>query len=226
MELKMRFLITLLSVEYLSVGCLAQNFDFFYFVLQWPGSYCDTKQSCCYPTTGKPATDFGIHGLWPNYNDGSYPSNCDTNNPYNQSEISDLVSRLQKSWPTLACPSSNGNSFWSHEWTKHGTCSESVLDEHEYFRSALDLKDKLGLLQILEDAGINPDGQSYSVDSISEAIEGSIGHAPGIQCNYDASNENQLYQVYICVDTSGKNFIECPVLPSEKCASSIVFPSF
>ncbi|KAL6513906.1 Ribonuclease pancreatic beta-type [Orobanche hederae] len=53
----------------------AQEFDFFYFVQQWPGSYCDTKKSCCYPTAGKPPSDFGIHGLWPNYKDGSYPSN-------------------------------------------------------------------------------------------------------------------------------------------------------
>lgn len=57
---------------------------------QWPGSYCDTKQSCCYPTTGKPASDFGIHGLWPNYNDGTYPSNCDSSNPYVQSKVTKL----------------------------------------------------------------------------------------------------------------------------------------
>ncbi|RLN22715.1 ribonuclease 1-like [Panicum miliaceum] len=31
------------------------------------GSFCDTQQGCCFPSTGKPPADFGIHGLWPNY---------------------------------------------------------------------------------------------------------------------------------------------------------------
>uniref|UniRef100_A0A7N2L9Q4 Pentatricopeptide repeat-containing protein n=1 Tax=Quercus lobata TaxID=97700 RepID=A0A7N2L9Q4_QUELO len=65
----------------------------------------------------------------------------------------DLISRMQVSWPTQACPSSIGSSFWSHEWEKNGTCSNSILDQHEYFQASLNLKDKVDLLQILESAG-------------------------------------------------------------------------
>ncbi|XXG70601.1 hypothetical protein AAC387_Pa07g0044 [Persea americana] len=204
----------------------AQDFDFFYFVQQWPGSYCDTKQSCCYPTTGKPAADFGIHGLWPNYNDGSYPSNCDSNSPFDASKIKDLTHSMQTNWPTLACPSGNGLKFWSHEWTKHGTCSESTLDQHGYFQAALGLKDKANLLQVLHDAGIEPDGGFYSLDSITSAIKDAIGYTPGIECNADEDGNTQLYQIYLCVDTSGSDLIECPVLPKGRCASRIEFPSF
>jgi ribonuclease I len=65
----------------------AQDYDFFYLVLQWPGSYCDTRQSCCYPKSGKPAADFGIHGLWPNRDDGSYPQNCNPDAEFDPSKV-------------------------------------------------------------------------------------------------------------------------------------------
>ncbi|KAK3027321.1 hypothetical protein RJ639_040413 [Escallonia herrerae] len=219
-------LIKLFILQWLAVVCVAQNFDFFYFVQQWPGSYCDTKQSCCYPTTGKPAADFSIHGLWPNYKDGSYPSNCDPDSPFDQSKISDLSSSMRRNWPSLACPSSNGFTFWGHEWDKHGTCSESVLDQHDYFASALGLKTQLNLLQALKTAGIQPNGQFYSLNSIKGAIKAGTGYTPYIECNVDVSGNSQLYQIYMCVDNSGTNLIECPVFPRGRCGSSIEFPSF
>lgn len=80
-----------LLVALSAVGCAAAqaaDYDFFYLVLQWPGSYCDTKQSCCYPRSGKPAADFGIHGLWPNRDDGSYPQNCNPANAFDPSKVS------------------------------------------------------------------------------------------------------------------------------------------
>ncbi|KAI4381357.1 hypothetical protein MLD38_007436 [Melastoma candidum] len=222
----LKIILCSLLLNHVAAFSASRDFDFFYFVQQWPGSYCDTSKSCCYPTTGKPAADFGIHGLWPNYNDGSYPSNCDPSHPFNPSEIADLKRSMQRNWPTLACPSADGTQFWSHEWSKHGTCSESVLDQHSYFEAALSLREKTNLLQALESAGIKPDGNSYSLGSIKDAIKESTGHTPYIQCNTDESGNSQLYQVYICVDSSGSELIDCPVFPRGKCSSEIEFPSF
>ncbi|KAL2461187.1 Ribonuclease 1 [Abeliophyllum distichum] len=169
------------------------------------------------------AEDFSIHGLWPNYNDGKWPSNCDRKKSFDQSEVSDLVSRMQKDWPTLACPSGDGLKFWGHEWDKHGTCT--TLNQHSYFQAALDLKNKANLLQVLQNAGIRP-GKFYSLESIKEAIEEGVGYAPFIECNVDSSGNHQLLQVYMCVDTSASKFIQCPVFPHGRCGSRIEFPSF
>ncbi|KAI8548809.1 hypothetical protein RHMOL_Rhmol07G0303300 [Rhododendron molle] len=93
---------------------------------------------------------------------------------------------------------------------------------------ALNLKGQIDLLQILQGTGINPDGGSYSLSSIQGAINDSIGSLPWIECNADASGNSLLFQVYICVDTSGSNIIQCPIMPnSGKCGSSTVeFPTF
>ncbi|KAK1260719.1 Ribonuclease 1 [Acorus gramineus] len=253
MKIPVASLCALFLIFYVSIST-GQDFDFFYFVQQWPGSYCDTKQSCCYPTTGKPEADFSIHGLWPNYNDGSYPSDCDPDNPFDSSKISNLIPKMQSDWPTLACPSGNGLKFWKHEWEKHGTCSESVLDHHAYFETALKLKDQLNLLQILKSSGnkhtsssnpsntilrpddayfidimipgIEPDGGFYGLKSIKEAIKEGTGYTPGIECNVDESRNSQLYQIYMCVDSSGTSLINCPLFPRNRCSSQIEFPSF
>ncbi|KAK4715120.1 hypothetical protein R3W88_013458 [Solanum pinnatisectum] len=106
-------LIKIIVVKCLFVLCVAQNFFFFFtlFSRQWPPALCDQKRSCCYPTTGKPTLDFGVHGLWPNYHNGSYPSSCDNTNLYDETEIKDLISSMQQNWPTLACPRNKGTKF-------------------------------------------------------------------------------------------------------------------
>lgn len=55
--------------------------------LQWPGAYCDSRHSCCYPKTGKPAADFGIHGLWPNYKTGGWPQNCNPDSTFDELRV-------------------------------------------------------------------------------------------------------------------------------------------
>ncbi|XP_019165053.1 PREDICTED: ribonuclease 3-like [Ipomoea nil] len=197
---------------------------FYYYVEQWPGSYCDTKKGCCYPSTGKPATNFSIHGLWPTWLNGSWPENCNPNSLYDESKISYLIERMQSEWPTLSCPSNNGSKFWKHEWEKHGTCS--IFDQCAYFESTLNIKDRVNFLQALENAGIKPDGNFYEVEAIKEAIKAGVGVTPLIECNSDASKVSQLYQIYICVDLNGKDIIECPTTVQRNCNTTVEFPPF
>lgn len=74
--------------------------------------------------------------------------------------------------------------------------------------------------------GIKPNGESYCLKKTRKAIKDAVGFTPWIQCNVAPSGNRQLYQVYVCVDTSGKKFIQCSVMPKGKCGPSIEFPSF
>lgn len=74
--------------------------------------------------------------------------------------------------------------------------------------------------------GIEADGGFYSLSSIKGAIKEAIGYTPYVECNLDASRNSQLYQVYLCVETSASSFIECPVFPKASCGSQIQFPTF
>ncbi|WZZ57454.1 hypothetical protein YC2023_057561 [Brassica napus] len=78
------------------------------------GKHLSTGSGLVVPSC-KPAADFGIQDLWPNYNDGSHPSNCNPDSEFDRSKISDIVS-LQTKWLTLSCPSNDGFKFWKHEW--------------------------------------------------------------------------------------------------------------
>ncbi|RLN35699.1 Ribonuclease 1 [Panicum miliaceum] len=130
---------------------------------QWPGSYCDTEAGCCFPGDGKPPADFGIHGLWPNYaacrpdaatpnRTSCWPDFCNATDTLNTSLITDMEADLRRSWGTLSCKSKDATDFWSHEWSRHGTCSG--MGQHAYFRAALDLTGAL------LDAGIVPSDEA------------------------------------------------------------------
>ena len=86
---------------------------------------------------------FNIHGLWPNYKDGTWPQFCDKDYAFSESEIADLEGALDQEWPSFG----GGNEgFWAHEWDKHGTCALSVVrSEHSFFKTVLRLHWKYDL---------------------------------------------------------------------------------
>ncbi|WVZ16416.1 hypothetical protein V8G54_009398 [Vigna mungo] len=100
-----------------------REFDYFMLALQWPGTYCQRTSSCC-PTNGccrgsDSPKIFTIHGLWPDYNDGSWPSCC-SGASFNQNEISTLTNALEQYWPSLSCSNPSlchggKGTFWAHE---------------------------------------------------------------------------------------------------------------
>lgn len=224
-------LMNLLVIFTLVVGALCSNngghFRVFYFVQQWLGSYCNQRETrCCYPPTGKPRADFTIYGLWPYNTDGAFPYNC-PGASYDEAPLKPLQSRLQKAWPSFTCPQI-GRKFWTHEWNKHGTCSKSVLGELAYFKAALNLKNKVNLLQALARAGIRPNNQLYPLKSIKKAIVRAIGFHPWVNCNHNGQGKSQIWQISLCVDRTGTRLVNCPYIPKgpNGCASKVMFPSY
>jgi hypothetical protein len=78
-----------------------------------------------------------IHGLWPDPEDTC--TNC-TSEAFDESKLtSSTLSDMNKYWPT--CVSGNTNEdFWSHEWSKHGTCTG--MSQEDYFSQAISLYKK------------------------------------------------------------------------------------
>lgn len=74
-----------------------------------------------------------IHGLWPNGDGCNY---C-TSEKFDESSLSsDTLAGMNKYWKSCEGSSSN-TGFWSHEWSRHGTCSG--MGQESYFATALQL---------------------------------------------------------------------------------------
>jgi ribonuclease I len=83
--------------------------------------------------------DFSIHGLWPDYIDGGYPQFC-TNQQFNLSTIEPIMDDLNKYWNSCIGKS---DTFWKHEFEKHGTCFDPPTTEFDYFNNTLTTFHKL-----------------------------------------------------------------------------------
>uniref|UniRef100_M8C5A8 Ribonuclease 2 n=1 Tax=Aegilops tauschii TaxID=37682 RepID=M8C5A8_AEGTA len=61
----------------------------------------------------------GAHGLWPDYDDGTWPSCC-RHTSFDMDKLTPLKPALDKYWPSLYCSSSSTcfsgrGPFWAHE---------------------------------------------------------------------------------------------------------------
>ncbi|CAM9405120.1 unnamed protein product, partial [Discosporangium mesarthrocarpum] len=110
-----------------------------------------------FPGCKKPRTfwedNLTIHGLWPDYGDGTYPTTC-TSEPYSHEEAVSKVGGLEELeiyWPNIQVDESDAkyDSFWQHEWTKHGTCTG--LSQVHYFEATVNLLQEISTPDTLKD---------------------------------------------------------------------------
>jgi ribonuclease I len=83
--------------------------------------------------------DWSIHGLWPQYSAGSYPTYCKQVS-FDINKLDPIINELTAEWYSTEEPD---DEFWKHEWQKHGSCMFTSMDELTYFSTALKLFDSI-----------------------------------------------------------------------------------
>ena len=157
------------------------------------------------PAWGNAHTDFRIHGLWPEYSNGSWPEYCckQSSCAYNETFIADLQPNLTMWWTDFHNP----QKLWRHEWEKHGTCSG--LNEHDYFTTGLAWRDKYPMYRVLRGSMLEPH-TTYPLEFFIDQLSKFLRARPSLVCK-----GKLLEQVYLCLwnGTLG----DCPVVIKSKC---------
>lgn len=139
--------------------------------------------------------------MWtrPDRCDGTYDQYCDSARQYtNISSIisaagqTDLLNYMNTYWKDYQ---GNDESFWEHEWDKHGTCistlEPSCYTDYKpqeevvaYFQKTVDLFKTLNSYSFLSAAGILPSTtKTYTAAEINAALAKPRGVQVAIQCN-------------------------------------------
>ncbi|KAL8129249.1 hypothetical protein V2J09_018404 [Rumex salicifolius] len=179
------FSLTLLLASSLIAECRRtskqREFDYFVLALQWPGTICRGIRHCCSSNaccrgSGAPS-EFTIHGLWTDYNDGTWPACC-TNSRF---DIKESLSQTMFIF------------LW-YVAEKHGTCSSPVIhDEYNYFLTTLNVYFKYNVTKVLNEAGYIPsNSEKYPLGGIISAVENAFHASPLIVCSKGAIEELRL----------------------------------
>ncbi|XP_048738067.2 ribonuclease Oy-like [Ostrea edulis] len=180
-----------------------ESWSYFSFAQQWPIAVCAQHTPCKIPQS---VQGWGIHGLWPSADSKSRgPENCNSSWPFDINDVKPLVSDLKRDWPNLF-PDTKENSFWKHEWSKHGTCAISLpatSNQLKYFSMGLQLYNKYNLTKILLNQGIiTSNTAGYMVNATEAALKRELGVNTVVQCVYDKEKTKKqlLYEIEICVN--------------------------
>ena len=155
-------------------------------------------------------------GLWAEDNNGDYPCDC-TNEKFNPDEVKDLLPLLNLYWLSLNGPS---DTFWAHEYEKHGTCEEDLFStQHDFFAGALNLLTKYNVTPALAQGGIEPsNSKGFSLSAFKKAFYNVYNADPIVGCN----SEGNIETVLICIDKN-LEIMECPSNQRDSCSANRLY---
>lgn len=112
------------------------------------------------------------------------------------------MDQMKELWPSNR---NNSNCFWSHEWSRHGTCVSTLdpsctsnpvegKDIYDYFSKGLELRSQHDLYEALVAKGIFPGlSETVKTDDIRAAIKAKFHVEPGLKCQNGVLEEIWLY---------------------------------
>lgn len=186
-----------------------------------------------HPATG-PSDSWTIHGLWPDNCDGSYEASCDPEREYrNITQIlrqgggHEALEFMGKYWKDQH---GRDETFWEHEWSKHGTCistleprcaGSSYQPQSEvvtFFNRTVDLFKSLPTYEWLKFADIIPSTTTtYGLDQLQEVSRRHTGHEAVWNCRGHMLNEVWWHFNTIGTVADGKFVHAGPVGPRSTC---------
>ena len=189
------------------------------FAYSWTPGFCNTQSNdpgCSNPESYW-TNHFTIHGLWPQYVTDGYPHDCN-NTPFDiKSPEAVGMDLMNQYWPNVqAKPTdSDYDDFWTHEWTKHGTCSG--LTQTNYFNTTINLAQQFGTPSIFT----QNTGKSVNADDLRTALGGKT------KASLICSGGNKLTGAYTCWSQSNGEPTKQTTCPScvqqeDTCSSSSV----
>jgi len=190
----------------------APNFDFLFLVQQWGPGFCATENQHCEVPSG--TNWWTLHGLWPNNNDTTYPSSCNSSYPFNPNEIAPVRNQLNMYW-TNYLVQKTADSFWAHEWEKHGTCAAAAVPaldtELKFFSQTLKLRSMYPVSTILSSSNIYPsNSKKYASSDIITAFRSQLSVTPVLGCEYAKhKGADLLTEIGLCISKSTLTVFEC-----------------
>lgn len=188
---------------------IIQAWDYFIFAQVWPASWIH-HDKIKYNFTND---YFTVHGLWPTYDNGSWPQYCD-NVTFNATYLEPIYKKLDRYWTNFRDP----ESFWEHEFLKHMTCAEDTYYPYLLFDYGLEWRSILNMYQVLYDHGVSP-GDNYDINKLYDIIKANFGSNVVITCDRDSI----LTEIHICMTKLVRPF-DCPENEyKEECKSDMIF---
>ena len=203
---------------------LSYDYDFDLLTLRWPSSICSDQESC----PKYPADTWTIHGLWPTYDNNSWPEFCCFDRHFRVKDLEPIRDQMLRDWPNLE-PKRTEDSLWQHEWAKHGTCTKTK--QIDFFNTTLNLYKDFPIYEWLKESNILPSNdKTYNVSQFAEVLSKKLnGLSVVITCPSSLSETQQskgtpytIKEIRICINRNTTQAINCD--QKSECKQPFIYP--